>query len=510
MQHSATDENHEPTAGRTIASRRSRTAPRFAWFAGVDLRLLALTPSEWSFYDALGKTVFLLACASGFAMAIAVGYVLQVPATHVAYIGVAWAVVLAFGIERLVLQLPSTRKWWLLPVALIPRLVLSLLLAVQLGEPLMMRIYQDEIDNVLSRTHASAIHAASANATKAYQPKIDADSALIARIQSTERTLQKKIEHYRFLSACEANTPSCSTTGRTGCSTYCQHYARLEDEAQARLAALKPQDAKAIAGLRADIATKKNALQAEIASRKKAIHQNTGLLAREHALTSLEKTHSEVLAEVWFLRLFFVALDLLPLGAKVLRLLTVDSPYEAVVEAARRKDGLGATRANQAVRVEERRILDQARADIEVNTIEINLDKAGRIDEAEAAWAATVGLTLPAFDRQTIQAWNLDDFVERMEPHERQHVPVPPGLRRGGFIGLALVGALAGASFLWSVLLHHPLNAVWLPLIAVALVGGLAAYTRGFRTAPRWALRATLGSLLVGLLLPLAVLGFNL
>src|SRR5205085_4130145 len=141
------------------------------------------------------------------------------------------------------------------------------------------------------------------------------------------------------------------TTGRTGCFTYCQHYARLEDEARARLEALKPQDTKAIAALRADIATKKNAIKAEIALRKKAIHQNTGLLAREHALTSLEKTHPEVAAEVWFLRLFFVALDLLPLGAKVLRLLTTDSPYEAVVEAARRKDGLGATGTNQAVRV---------------------------------------------------------------------------------------------------------------------------------------------------------------
>jgi Domain of unknown function (DUF4407) len=509
MQHSATGKNHDPTPAQPFASRHSPTPPRFAWFAGVDLQLLALTPSEWSFYDALGKTVFLLACASGFAMAVAVGYLLQMPASHVAYIGVAWTVVVAFGIERLVLQLPSTRKRWL-PVALVPRLALSLLLAVQLGEPLMMRINQDEIRNVLTQTHMAAIHAASANATKEYQPKIDADDAQIAKVQATERALQNKVERYRFLSACEANTPTCSTTGRTGCSTYCQHYARLADEAQGQLEALKPQDARAIAALRADIATKKNAIRAEIALRKKAIHQNTGLLAREHALASLERTHPEVAAEVWFLRLFFLALDLLPLGAKVLRLLTTDSPYEAVVEAARRKDGLGAKRTNQAVRVEERRILDQARADIEVNTISINLDKARRIDDAEATWVATLGPALPVADRQTIPAWDLGDFVDRMEPHERQHVPVPPGLRRGGFIGLALVGGLAGASFLWTVLLHHTLNAVWLPMVAVALVGGLAAYTRGFRSAPRWALRATFASLFIGLLLPLAVLGFNL
>jgi hypothetical protein len=59
-------------------------------------------------------------------------------------------------------------------------------------------------------------------------------------------------------------------------------------------------------------------------------------------------------------------------------------------------------------------------------------------------------------------------------------------------------------------LLHNTLNAMWLPMLAFALVGGLAAYTRGFRSAPRWALCATLGSLFLGLLLPVAVIALNL
>jgi hypothetical protein len=486
-----------------------RRPPRFAWFAGVDLHILARTPSEWSFYDALGKTVVLLACASGFAMAVAVRYVVQVPVIDVVPIGIAWTLIVAAGIERLVLQLPSTRKRWL-PVVLIPRIALSLLLAVQIGEPLMLRINQDQIADVLSRTQVAAIRAASDSADSQYQPKIVADTRQILAIEAKEQALQGQFEHYRFLSACEANTPSCSTTGRTGCSTYCRHYRRLETQTQARLEAAKPQDARTIRALRADIARNKNAGKADVSDRKKTIAQNKGLLAREHALASLEKTHPEVAAEIWFLRFFFIALDLLPLGAKVLRILTIESPYEAVMAAARRSDKAGATEMAETARVEERRIADQARADIEVNAARINFEKDRRIDEAEGVGGTTPRPERPAIEGQTIPAWSLNEFVERIEPHERRRVPVPPGLRRGGLVGLALVGGLAGASFLWTVVLGQAMNAIWLPMLALALVGGLAAYTRGFRSAPRWALLATLGSLFLGLLLPIAVLGLNL
>jgi hypothetical protein len=374
---------------------RTARPPLFAWFAGVDMRLLAQTPSEWSFYDALGKTVFLLACGSGLAMAVAAGYMLDVSASHVAWLGIVWTAIVSGGIERLVLQLPSTKKRWL-PVVLIPRLALSLLLAVQLGEPLMLKINEGEISNFLSTAKVTATHAAIAKAENEFKPIIKADNDAIAAIQAKEKALQDKIEHYRFLSACEKDTPSCSHTGMVGCATYCQHYAHLAAQAEAQLDARKPHDTKTIKNLRADIAAKTNAMNGEIGSRQNAIDSDTGLLAREHALASLEKASPEVAAEVWFLRLLFITLDLLPLAAKVLRPLTTELPYEALADAARRNETLGATRMNEAARVEERRILDQARADIEVNKIRINLDMARRIDEAEGVWNSAPGGQRPA------------------------------------------------------------------------------------------------------------------
>src|SRR5205085_5890255 len=107
--------------------------------------------------------------------------------------------------------------------------------------------------NALSMTRTVATHGAIAKADAQYQPKIDADKAKIASITVHEQTLKNKVEHFRFLSSCEADTPICSTTGKMGCSTYCQHYARLAVELQAELNSIKPQDARTIRSLRADI-----------------------------------------------------------------------------------------------------------------------------------------------------------------------------------------------------------------------------------------------------------------
>src|SRR5438105_886286 len=75
-----------------------------AFFAGIDPKILARARSEKVFYDALGVIVLLLACASGFTMCIAVSYMLHVHASHIWWLGVAWAAIV-LGFERLILQM---------------------------------------------------------------------------------------------------------------------------------------------------------------------------------------------------------------------------------------------------------------------------------------------------------------------------------------------------------------------------------------------------------------------
>jgi hypothetical protein len=371
-----------PESGWRDSLRTLRLLP--AWFAGIDLRLLAKARSDQVFYTALGATVVLLACGNGFALAVAAGYMLGLAPGHLWWLGAAWAIILAGGIERLVLQLPSTRRRWLL-VVLLPRLTLSLLLAVQLGEPLMLRINEGAINNRLSIVQAADLHKSLKKATTFYAPKIKAKERQIARIRSQDTALQNAIEHYRFRSNCESDTPSCSYTGKRGCYTFCKHYAHVAANRRAELRARRRDDANKIADLQADVAYLRARQKAEIQSRRHAITGDRDLIAREEALRSIEKAHPEVAAEVWFLRVLFISLDLLPLAMKVLRMLSVESPYEALAAAARRSDTLAARREDERARVEERRVLDQGSADVAVNHASIWLEAEQKIREAEAA-----------------------------------------------------------------------------------------------------------------------------
>lgn len=480
-----------------------------SWFTGADLRVLAKAPSDWVFYNALGLLVVLIACGNGFAMAVAVGYMLGEPVRNVWWVGVGWALVMACGVERVMLQLTVTRRRWLVLV-LAPRIALSLLLAVQFGEPVMLRINQDAINAQMTNSQAAQAKAARTRASESFGPLIVADVNKINALRAKEAALRSGIEKYTFLSACEANTPSCSSTGRFGCGTYCEHYARLADQFRGRLAELKPE--AQIATLQADIRRLARLEKSQVATGVKAIDQNTGLIAREEALSTIEQQHPTVAYEVWFWRFFFLTLDLAALMAKVWRVL-IGSAYELLAAAGRRADRVEALRRDESSRVEEELIGEQGRADVEAGRIRIALENEHRIREEEAKFGAGAsdGFTArPAANGKPLGAYSLTELVGDMHPHERERVAVDPRLARAGRLGTALMGAVALATWLISWLTNTSVAGTWVASGAFALAVGLGVFTKWYASAPRWALRPIFATLLVGLVMPIFVAAMNL
>lgn len=490
---------------------RVRPAPiglPVAWCGGADLDALADAPSERVFYDALGVVVLLISCASGFAACVAISYVLHVPVTRMWVVGVTWALTMVC-IERLVLQLTATKLRWLV-IGLVPRVALSLLVAVGM-EPVILRINQSEINEHLSENVTNAIRAADTAAENHYVPLVESDYHQIAGIRAQQSGLTKRSEHYRFLSSCEASTPSCSTTGRAGCAAYCAHYAREANNLSSQLLVVGPQNRARIAYLQRDIKNQQTAMHTQETSRRKAIAESNGLSARLEALGAIEKKHPSVKGEVWFFRLLFLVVDLLPLSMKVIRMLSLESaPYDEACKAARRRDMVRIKRQNAAASEEEKRDKAQTRANIDVDQVSIRLDKERRIEEAHetnpSGHAAAQAFTVSA----PIDAWDLDTFANEMTPHETRPVPVPSELRRGGLVGLAILLVMAGTMGLWSSLTGHSLAGTGIVVVCLGLVVILLAYTRGFRHAPAWALQAIFAGLLVGLVLPIIILGMNL
>lgn len=471
------------------ASRVARPSFRPAWFAGCNLRILARTPSEGTFYDALGLAVLLLSCLGGFAAYFSIAYVLDAQTAAVA-VGIVWAVILSCGVERLLLQVAGSREHLgALAVAVVPRVFISILIGFILAEPLILRINEPEINAYLQESQRAEKRALFTEAGKTYEETIDTKEEELSTVKAQEKKVETQRDGFlRRQSECEAEAPA------SACRVYAQAAAREAgwlQEVRADNAERRPRLEESLARWRERRGTDEGRGQ-------DAITESDGVLARIEALGSLGAEHPVMNIQAWILRLFFICLDLLPLTIKVTRILSIDSPYEIRAAAARQRDALGAEAEDLVTEVERQRLKDQARADKRVNQAAISADADQRIYAAtgEEPYGFT-GADVP------VSAMSLDEFVDNVEIYERRPVDVPDELRRSGLIGLGLIGAAAAIAVLASF------AGAWLLIVALVLGIVLGAYTRGFREAPAWAMRPILATLIVGLVLPPIVMAIN-
>jgi Domain of unknown function (DUF4407) len=488
-----------------------RSGLRFAWFGGVSSRQLASAPSEWTFYDNLGLVVLLIACASGFAACLAASYVLAVPPIHVWWVGAAWTLTMACGIERLVLQLSSKNVRWLV-AGLVPRILLSLLVAIGM-EPLILAINNGEISGYLRERTTEQTRAERIAATNHYLPRIERDDKEITRIRAHKGYLTARVEHFRFLASCETSTPSCSITHQPTCGSYCAHDRREAGRLQSQLAAVQPEDHLQIMRLQQDITNQQEARKQDEKRKQKAVAESEGLSTRLEALSAVEKKHGVVGFEVWFFRALFITVDLLPLTARVLRMLCLEwSPYEAACKAARHQDVVAAQEEDAAANVRETEIEERRNADTDVARARIRADRDRRI---AAVYDVDGSPAVEPDDRRTadiappIDAWDLRTFVQSMTAHETRPVSVPPALRRGGLVGLSLALTVAVVMRGLSSAVGD-FSGMWLVWTCLSFMAALTVYTRGYRRGPAWALKGIFATLITGLLLPIVMLGANL
>jgi Domain of unknown function (DUF4407) len=471
---------------------------RLAWFAGVDLQILAKVPSEVAFYSALGATVVLVSCLSGLTAALAVGYALQELAAQFWWIGIAWAGVLAFGIERLILQLPMTGAWWTLALSLAWRVALSILIALLLSEPLILRINEDEVNAQLTTENRIAIRDAKEEVQGYYDKRIADTRAELRDARDRRIELRQK--------QTEAERRSLEA-GEAGCGAACLAFATTAHELQIRREAVErrnehrqPELHKKLDELHDDRA--KAETQGE-----QAVERGNGLWARVGALQGVIRANPGMEAEVWVLRFFFLLLDLLPLVAKCFHTLRRgSSPYEERLASSLRQDSLPAKAEEAEADVIERRFEEQARADMEVDRARIMLDADWRIAEAGGPDYASGGI---AVDTAPVSAWRLRDYAEAVQSHENQPVDVRPELRRGGLIGVGLIAALAVLGTIWSAIAGQTMAGMWLVVGALCATVALALATHGFRRAPAWGLWSIHATFFVGLALPFVVTVLN-
>lgn len=498
----------------TLKNKSLRFQP--AWLAGTRSNILNSCPDEIAFFNGLGLAVLATSVVSGTTLALALGYTLREPATHLWPIAVVWALIV-LNIDRLLLMLTATRH---LALTLIPRVVISFVIGVMIAEVVTLWIYNLEINSQMERDVQQQVQASTQKIANFYGPQINADRQTLATIQSNENALVAQINKDIFLSNCESSDPICSVTHQPGCGTYCLHYRQLAASAQQELDVLKPQDATRIRALQSHIAQLSQSETHDQQVLTSAERVGTGLIARERALTEIEHAHPGILVQVWFIRFTLILLDLMPLIIKSLYLAFGNSSYEAIAASYKRREHLAALDVDLQVRIERSRLNEQAMANEAINRVRIQGQRDFWIANEEAQWygapsqeSAIHGESNRPTQSEAIMTPNFTDFVASMKStrtHESLSVKVPRALANAGWVGVALLTTLVFTLHLITRTTHQYIAGEFVATVALIAVAALAIFTRGFRRAPAWAMRATFTALLLGLGLPVLVTALNL
>ena len=332
----------------------------WAWFAGGDGYVLRNVPSEASFLNGLGMWVAGMAIVSGFGMTVAASQWWSTSITSVLWVLPLWAVLYCL-IERLVLKSFGTSWAWNL-VLTIPRLVLSLAIALVIGLPVAQVIYSGSINDELSKTTTTRIHQATNEITRTYGAKIAAAQKEITAAQAKEASLQRQVTNSRFLADCEAGLQTCSQTHKLGRGPYFRRDARRAAAAAAELKRARPQIEATIAANRRKIEVWRAAESSQIANRIATIKADRDFLARQAALERVEKASPAVRKYVEFFLAFLIAIDLVALMLKLTHLFSTGGAYERSAAALRANDLVEVHRLQERANVLTRRITLQSQA----------------------------------------------------------------------------------------------------------------------------------------------------
>lgn len=353
--------------------RRHRLGRGLRWLAGVDEKLLAWVPAERARYTALGGVVLGTATIAAFSMSMALAEVLG--GFHVLTLVpvLIWGVFIA-NLDRWLVS-SSNGGWWGRRLALLlPRFLLAFAFGVVIAEPLVLRVFETAIEEHVHQARAHQVEALESALTRC-NPEPNADEAARAAARGpdcathqlgldtkfaavradltskrqTEKALDSTVQAWGreqarrdTLASNEcAGTKAPGTTGKAGRGPECR---QREQEAAGYRAShpVAGQEAK-LDDVRDDIrdleatlnSTQQNyegdrtsAIQGKVSELRDS-HGAIGLLERFAALDELTSSSAFLATAKWFIRIFFIAIDCLPV---LVKFLSGQTYYDTLVE----------------------------------------------------------------------------------------------------------------------------------------------------------------------------------
>lgn len=292
----------------------------FLWAAGTDRSALASLPrSETIKQVGFGTLVVVPAVLALFAMTYAISTLTDsLPLCLAA--GVVWSAIV-FCFDRFIVSTfrKSGSTWQDVTSAVfLSRLVFAVFVGVIVAHPLVMLYFSDTIEERLALEGRRQLAALADETAARRQPLGERVAALKSEIRERER---ERNDHQQRLVDEIDGIVSGRTTGIPGRGASAAEKKLQLQVAQLELDAARQRNLAEIAAIEGEIGR----LAGELESRQAGFRQSTDYLARARALSALSAEEPHVNRVKWFLLLFFVFVDTLPI---VFKGFTPRGPYD--------------------------------------------------------------------------------------------------------------------------------------------------------------------------------------
>jgi len=378
--------------------------------AGAQPEVLRKARTDTVKYTAMGGVLLTTAGVAGVSAAFALNTAVGLPAVAAVIAGVLWAVVI-FNLDRmLIVSMTRQSGWWRNLLMAVPRLVLAIVIGAVISVPLVLRIFQPEINSELQVMHAENLITAQkkldeqfadvgpmqekvdglqAVASGASQPSVSGDPDVVAAQKQVDEA-QAAYDKADADRQCEL-VGSCGT-GVPGVGEAERQAERKANEARDALNAAKAKLSAATAAAQAKIGgsvtSNKEAATAELKTLVPLLDQrkadraaaqarldsgelnDEGLLARLEALDRLSADRASMAAANWALFLLFMLIEILPVAVKLMSMVGPPTLYDRLLA---REETTLETRATMqddvVVQLEQHRVTEQIRQGKQANTV---------------------------------------------------------------------------------------------------------------------------------------------
>ncbi len=297
----------------------------FWWSAGVVPSVLEKCPTNHAKYTAIGVIMVFIAVLASISFAFFLSHSFDISPVTALFGGALWGI-LIYSFDRAVLT--SFRKDETSKIAIAQRFILTISLALIIGEPLLMHLFRKEIAFEMAQKGQTVSADSRQKATARFQIEIDSLAAANKEIENRLDAL--KTDRDAKENAVIGEIEGVSGSGKKGEGIAAKRKDTAFREADAKYKEFKSESAETLSRSKERLTEIRGEIENETKRIGTANVESDGVLAKHEALFNIVKTQPG--AALVYIPLFFgvLFLETLPLSIKVFGKKSV---YDAALES---------------------------------------------------------------------------------------------------------------------------------------------------------------------------------